>query len=116
MLEKEIRKTIRDYCSELDMKARTAGLVAVPLMLGVGLAATACDDESEAGPTTSSSGTTSTSGTGGAAGSTSGVAGGGGEGGMGAIGGAGGGVAGAGGTGGIGGGIGGAVLYMAPDA
>jgi len=90
MTEKEIRKAIESFCEDLDRR-RPRGLL-LPIILGAGLAVSACDSEPQpeyaAPDTTSSSGVGATGATGGA-----------------------------GGAGAATGGDGGAVVeYMAPDA
>ncbi len=126
MSEKEIRAQIDRVCSKLDGRARAMGLhgargALVPILLGAGLAAVACGDDSGAvdiygapgGYTSTSS--TGTAGDGGSGGETGGSGGSGGEtGGSGGSGGETGGSGGAGGGGGIDVG-GGAMEYAAPD-
>jgi hypothetical protein len=122
--EKEIRSALRKYCDELDLRARSSTgqkvrRAVVPLVLGAGLAVTACGDDEETGgpgPTTTTTGsggsgaTTSTGGTGGD-GATTGS--GGDQGGSGGEAGSGGAGGDQGGSGGIG--VGGGLVYMAPD-
>ncbi len=118
MSENEIRNAIRRFCEEFDRQACTTTQsnvrkVVTPLVLGVGLAVTACADETSQGPT----GSSGTAGAGGQTSTSSGTAGTGGQSSTSGSGGQGGeaGMGGGGGQGGLGGFTSSGELYSAPD-